>query len=98
MLAAAGGVAWATQPPVVHLAAGIHEGPLVLDHSQRLVGEPGAVVRGGIVVTADDVTIRDVTVIGGEHGIEVDGASDVLLERVTSSARISTASTSAGAR
>jgi nitrous oxidase accessory protein NosD len=83
VLAAAGGVAWATQPPVVHLAAGIHEGPLVLDHSQQLLGEPGAVVRGGIVITADDVTVRDVTVVGGEHGIQVDSAQRVLLERVS---------------
>ena len=66
----------------MRLPAGIHQGPLVLDYSQRLVGEPGAVVRGGIVVTADDVTVRDVTVVGGEHGIEVDGAERVLLERV----------------
>ena len=83
VVAAAGGVAWATQPPVVRLPAGIHEGPLILERSQRLIGEPGAVVRGGILVTADDVTVRDVTVIGGEHGIEVDGAERVLLERVT---------------
>jgi nitrous oxidase accessory protein NosD len=83
VLAAAGGVAWATQPPVVHLAAGIHKGPLVLDHSQQLLGEPGAVVRGGIVITADDVTVRDVTVVGGEHGIQVDSAQRVLLERVS---------------
>ena len=83
VLAAAGAVAWATQPPVVHLAAGVHEGPLVLGHSQQLVGEPGAVVRGGIVVKASDVTIRDVTVIGGEHGIQVDLAERVLIERVT---------------
>lgn len=83
VLATAGGVAWATQPPVVRLASGVHEGPLVLDRSQRLVGEPGAVVRGGIVVTADDVTVQDVTVIGGEHGIEVDGAERVVLERVS---------------
>ena len=76
-------VAWATQPPVVHLAAGVHEGPLVLDHSQKLVGEPGAVVRGGIVVTADDVTVRDVTVIGGDLGIEVHAAERVLLDGVT---------------
>ena len=46
------------------------------------MGEPGAVVRGGIVVTADGVTIRDVSVVGGEHGIEVDGAQRVVLERV----------------
>jgi len=83
VVAAAAGVAWATQPPVVRLEAGIHEGPLILDRSQRLLAEPGAVVRGGIVVTANDVTVSDVTVIGGEHGIEVDGAERVLLERVT---------------
>jgi hypothetical protein len=82
VLGSAVGVAWATQPPVVRLEAGVHDGPLVLDHSQRLVGEPGAIVRGGIVVTADDVTVRDVTVVGGEIGIEVDGAERVLLDGV----------------
>jgi nitrous oxidase accessory protein NosD len=82
VLGSAAGVAWATQPPVVRLSAGVHEGPLVLDRSQRLVGEPGAVVRGGILVTADDVTVRDVTVVGGDFGIEVDGAERVVLDRV----------------
>lgn len=82
LLASAAGVAWATQPPLVRLASGVHQGPLVLDHSQRLVGEEGAVVRGGIVVTASDVTVRDVTVQGGENGIEVENAERVLLERV----------------
>jgi Right handed beta helix region len=76
------GVAWVAQPPVVRLAAGVHEGPLVLDRAQRLVGERGAVVRGGILVTADDVTIRDVAVIGGEIGIEVRDAKDVVLDDV----------------
>jgi hypothetical protein len=80
--AAAGGVAWASEPPTVRLSAGTHEGPLVLDSAQKLVGEPGAVVDGGIVVTADDVTIRDVAVIGADNGITVDGAEDVVLERV----------------
>ncbi|HSK16111.1 MAG TPA: right-handed parallel beta-helix repeat-containing protein [Gaiellaceae bacterium] len=82
VLAAAGSVAWATQPPVVHLAAGVHEGPIVLDRSQRLVGELGTVVRGGIVVSADDVTVQDVTVVGGDYGIEVVNAERVTLERV----------------
>jgi nitrous oxidase accessory protein NosD len=77
------GVAWASQPPTVHLPAGVHQGPLVLESSQRLQGEPGTIVRGGIVVLADDVTIRDVHVVGGENGIEVDDADDVLIERVT---------------
>ncbi len=82
LVASVGGVAWAAQPQTVRLAAGVHDGPLVLDHAQKLVGEPGAVVRGGILVTADDVTVRDVAVLAGEHGIEVDGAEDVLLEHV----------------
>ena len=76
------GVAWAGQPPTVRLAAGVHDGPLVLDRSQRLVGEPGAVVRGGIRIDADDVTVRDVTVFGGEIGIEVRDSENVLLDGV----------------
>ena len=83
LVASLGGLAWATLPPTVHLAAGVHQGPIVLDSEQILVGAQGAVVRGGIVVTADGVTVRDVTVVGGEHGIHVDGAEDVLLEDVT---------------
>jgi nitrous oxidase accessory protein NosD len=81
-VALTGGVAWATLPPTVRLSAGIHQGPLVLDHSQRLVGEPGAVVRGGIVITSDDVTVENVAVSGGEIGIEIDGAENVKIEHV----------------
>ena len=81
--ACVGGVAWALKPPTVRLAAGIHQGPLVLDRPQKLVGEPGAVVRGGIVVTADHVAVRDVAVEGGENGITVDGAEDVELDGVS---------------
>jgi hypothetical protein len=76
------GTAWAVEPPTVRLAAGEHRGPLVLDHAQTLIGEPGAVIRGGIVVTADDVTVRNVTVRGGTNGIEVDDAESVELEDV----------------
>jgi Right handed beta helix region len=76
------GVAWLTLPPVVRLPAGTHEGPLILDSPQRLIGEDGAVVRGGIVVHSDDVTVRNVTVIGGESGITVDDAEDVVLDDV----------------
>lgn len=76
------GVAWVAQPPTVRLSAGTHDGPLILDHAQTLVGEPGAVVHGGIVITADDVTVRDVTVFGGEIGIEVLQSKDVVLDGV----------------
>lgn len=82
LLAAVLGTAWVAQPPTVHLPAGVFQGPLVLDRAQTLVGEPGAVVRGGILITADGVTVRNVHVIGGEMGIEVREAEDVTLERV----------------
>lgn len=77
------GTAAATQPPTVYLEAGSHAGPLVLDHSQTLVGRPGAVVRGGIVITSDDVVVRDLAIEGGEYGIAIDGAENVLLDRVS---------------
>ena len=82
VLAAGGGIAWSMQPPTIRLEAGVHQGPLLLDRAQKLVGEPGAIVKGGIVITADDVTVRDVTVIAEENGIEVDDAKNVVLEGV----------------
>jgi hypothetical protein len=63
----------------VHLH-GVVQGPLLLDREQTLVG---GVVHGGIVVTADGVTIRGTTVIGGDYGIEVRESRRVTLERVT---------------
>ena len=75
-------VAWALRTPTTTLAAGVHRGPLVLDERQKLVGEPGAVVVGGIRITADDVSVRGVTVAGGEHGIEIDDAKRVRLTDV----------------
>jgi hypothetical protein len=76
------GAGYAASPPTVRLESGAHQGPLVLDEPQRLVGEPGAVVRGGIVVRSDDVVVKDVTVVGGENGIEVRDSDEVVLERV----------------
>ena len=75
-------VALATRTPVERLAAGVHQGPIVLSSRVKLEGEPGAVVRGGIHVTASGVQIRDVTVVGGEYGILVEQAKNVVLERV----------------
>ena len=48
-----------------------------------LQGEPGAVVRGGIVVRTTTCTIRNVTVLGGENGITVDGVDGTVLDDVT---------------
>ena len=77
------GTASATQPPTVHLSAGVHRGPLVLDRPQTLVGEPGTIVKGGITITSDDVTVRGVTVAGGRNGITVEWARRVHLDDVT---------------
>jgi len=79
ILALTGGVAWATRPPVVHLH-GVVRGPLVLDHEQTVIG---GVVRGGIVITADHVTLKHVSTIGGDYGIEVREADHVRLEDVS---------------
>lgn len=70
-------------PPVVHLKAGVYRGPLVITRREVLQGAPGAVVRGGIVVAHDDIEIRNVTVVGGENGITVDGVHGTVLDGVT---------------
>ena len=82
VFAGAGGLAWAQLPPTVHLSEGIHRGPIVITRSENLVGERGAVVQGGIVIRANDVTVRDVAVLGGEYGIEVDESKNVVLDGV----------------
>jgi hypothetical protein len=77
------GTAAATQPPTYVLKPGLHEGPIVLDRAQTLEGRPGAVVEGGVVVRADGVTLRDLVVVGGEYGIQVNDSENVRLENVT---------------
>jgi hypothetical protein len=81
-LAGSAAAAWERQTPTLRLEAGEHPGPLVLDRAQKVIGEPGAVVRGGIRVTASGVTVRDVTVVGGENGISVENARGVILDGV----------------
>jgi hypothetical protein len=79
VLALGGGIAWATRPPVVHLH-GVVQGPLLVDREETI---EGGVVHGGIVITADGVTIRGTTVIGGDYGIEIGEAERITLDRVT---------------
>lgn len=72
------GAAYATRPPTVHLH-GTVQGPLVVTRSEVLTG---GVVKGGIVVHASHVTIRHVTVVGGQYGINVEHAQHVMLDHV----------------
>jgi len=83
VLAGAGATAYALRPPVVHLAAGVHQGPIVITRREVLVGDDGAVVRGGIVVKANGVTVKNVSVVGGENGITVDGVRGTVLDGVS---------------
>jgi hypothetical protein len=69
-------------PPVVHLTAGVHQGPLYVDRRVHLVGDRGAVVRGGIVVRHRGAIVSNVRVVGGEYGISVLGVRDVTLDHV----------------
>jgi nitrous oxidase accessory protein NosD len=76
------GFSWPQQPPLVRLPPGVHEGPLLIDRPVRLVGSSSTVVRGGVRITADDAELHDVTVVGGEVGIEVHEADGVVLDGV----------------
>ena len=82
-LAAGGGTAYALRPPVVHLAVGVYQGPLVITHRETLVGRPGAVVRDGIVVRANGVKLENVAVVGGENGITVENVHGTVLDGVS---------------
>jgi len=83
VLAGSGGVAWATRPPLYRLANGVQRGPLLLDRPGVYEGGPDTVVRGGVVVRSSDVTLRQVRIVGGENGIDVEDVQDVVLDRVT---------------
>jgi hypothetical protein len=72
------GGAYAVRPPTIHLH-GTVQGPLVIRHAQTLVG---GVVRGGIEIRADHVTLRNVTVVGGTYDIDIEHAQHVMLDRV----------------
>jgi hypothetical protein len=72
------GAAYAVRPPTVHLH-GTVQGPLVIRHAQTVVG---GVVKGGIIIRADHVTLRHVTVVGGENGVDIEHADHVMLDHV----------------
>jgi parallel beta-helix repeat protein len=55
----------------------------VITRREVLVGRPGAVVRGGIVIRASGVTVKNVSVVGGTNGITVDGVRDTVLDGVS---------------
>jgi len=72
------GGAYAVRPPTIHLH-GTVQGPLVIRHAETLVG---GVVQGGIRIRANHVTLRNVTIVGGEYGVDIEHAQHVMLDHV----------------
>jgi hypothetical protein len=72
------GAAYAVRPPTVHLD-GVVRGPIVVRRAETLVG---GVVHGGILIRASHVTLRHVTVVGGDNGVDILDADHVLLDNV----------------
>lgn len=71
---------------VLRLAPGRHEGPLVIDRTLALVGEPGASIVGPghgsvVTVTADDVRIEGLEITGS--GIDLPAMDSAILVRRT---------------
>jgi hypothetical protein len=66
----------------VRLLPGEHE-PFAVTRAVRIEAEPGATIRSPILVAADDVTLRDLVVVGGENGITIEGVDGVVVEGVT---------------
>ena len=72
------GAAYATRAPTIQLH-GFVRGPIVIDRAETLVG---GTVRGGIIIRSSHVTLKHVTIIGGENGIDVENATHVMLDHV----------------
>jgi nitrous oxidase accessory protein NosD len=64
----------------IRLLPGSHPGFQISEPSVTVVGAPGAVVRGPVIVRADEVTVRGLRVEGGDSGIAVEDAEGVVLE------------------
>ena len=67
----------------VRLLPGSHRPFEVTEMGATVIGMPGSVVRGPVVVAADGVELHDVHVTGGESGVSVVGAQGVVLDDVT---------------
>ena len=72
---------------VIRIEPGRYQGPLILERPVELVGAPGVILEApadqpAILITSDDVTVKDLTIDGGLSGIRVVNAEDVFLDGV----------------
>jgi hypothetical protein len=72
----------APEGATIRLLPGTHPAFAVSAPGVTIEAEPGAVVRGPVVVRADEVTLRGLRIQGGPSGVTVEDAEDVVLEDV----------------
>ncbi|HWO69310.1 MAG TPA: right-handed parallel beta-helix repeat-containing protein [Actinomycetota bacterium] len=72
----------APEGAVVRLGPGLHGG-FTVRRALSVVAEPGAAVRGPVVVRADGVRLEGLTIVGGRSGVVVREADDARLVGVT---------------
>ena len=64
----------------IRVESGVHGGPIKIDKSLTLIGEPGAEIRGNgsgkvVTIAADDVTIHDLRITGSGLRLSDDDAA-----------------------
>ncbi len=64
----------------IQVSAGVYSGPITISKPLRLIGEPGAEIRGNargnvITITADNVTLRGLRITGSGLRLEDDNAA-----------------------
>ncbi|MEE9297587.1 MAG: right-handed parallel beta-helix repeat-containing protein [Acidimicrobiia bacterium] len=81
-------IAAADPGSTLHVPAGRYEGPIVIDKPLTIVGEPGTLIAGSpgepavSIRRTHDVTLRGITIEGGESGIYVLGSLGVVIDDV----------------
>ncbi len=81
-------IAAADPGSTLYVPAGRHQGPILVDKPLTIVGEPGALIAGVpgeavvSILRTDNVTLRGLTIEGGETGIHVLGSGRVLIDDV----------------
>jgi hypothetical protein len=77
---APGSAVQAAEGGTIRLLSGSHPAFEISTPGLTVEAEPGAVVRGPVVVRADGVTLRGLRIEGGASGITVEDAEDVRLD------------------
>ncbi|MEX1209002.1 MAG: right-handed parallel beta-helix repeat-containing protein [Acidimicrobiia bacterium] len=81
-------VAAAEPGATLQLAAGVYAGPITISKPLTIVGGPGVVIESVSdlpavsIMYTEDVTLRDLRIIGGESGVFIRSSTGVVMERL----------------